>query len=69
MIPDDLVTPKQAARLLRTHPSTVYRLISTGRLPAIQIGTARYHIREADLRGLLTPVRPRRVDRIPGSNV
>jgi excisionase family DNA binding protein len=30
--PDDTVSPKQAARLLKTHVSTIYRLIGSGKL-------------------------------------
>lgn len=36
---ETLLTVKEAAALLRCHPSTIYRLLKQGRLPALKIGS------------------------------
>lgn len=33
-----VLTLEQAARLLRLHPSTVYRMVKRGEIPAVKIG-------------------------------
>jgi excisionase family DNA binding protein len=42
------IEPKQVARMLKTHISTVYRLILHGKIPARRIGGRRYLIRRED---------------------
>jgi excisionase family DNA binding protein len=34
----NMLTLREVCQLLRVHPSTVYRLIKTGKLPAFKIG-------------------------------
>jgi len=42
-VEDDLITIKEAARRLRIHPNTAYRLIQAGEfpVPTIQVGKRR----------------------------
>ncbi len=55
-IPQDLVTPKQAARMLNRHTSAVYRWVQSGRLRAFQCAGQRLLISMADLAKVLQPV-------------
>jgi excisionase family DNA binding protein len=57
-LPDDLITPKEVARLLKVHVSTVYRWCLSGRLPSYRRAGCRFLIRLADVRSLLQPVQP-----------
>ncbi len=59
---EKLTTPKALARRMGLHPSTVYRWIQTGRLPALRRagGTGRLLIRESDAAALLQPADARR---------
>ena len=62
-IPDDLLTPEEAARKFpsqtkpgkRLNRRMIYRLISRGKLPAWEFGRKKL-IRESDLARLLRPV-------------
>lgn len=45
----EFVTPTQCARMLKTHVSTIYRLILHGKIPARRIGGRRYVIRRDDM--------------------
>lgn len=58
MIPDDLITPREAARLVRAHLSTVHRWIQHGQLPGYRRGRHRYLVSRADVEGLLNRVQP-----------
>jgi excisionase family DNA binding protein len=58
MLPSDLITPKEAARLLRVHVSTVHRWIRDGRLHAYKRATERYLVRRADVEGMVREVVP-----------
>lgn len=46
------LTAAEAAERMRVSKMTVYRLIRSGKLPAVQIGKA-YRVREDDLEGFL----------------
>lgn len=46
------LTASEAAERMRVSKMTVYRLIRSGKLPAVQIGKA-YRVREDDLEGYL----------------
>ena len=62
-LPDDLIRPRDAARLLRCHVSMVYRAIQDGRLAAYRIAGSRYAVSEAAVLALVQQVRPKaRVD-------
>ena len=43
------IDPRQAARLLKTHVSTIYRLVLHGKIPARRIGGRRYVLRREDV--------------------
>ena len=51
--PDDLITPKTAARIMDTHISTIYRWISEGRLKSYLRAGCRRLISKAELMGLI----------------
>lgn len=55
--PDDLITPKTAARLIQAHVVTIYRLIHSGQLPAYRRGS-RYMVSRAAALAVLQPVEP-----------
>jgi excisionase family DNA binding protein len=57
-LPADLVTPRDVARLLKVHVSTVYRWIFDGKLASYRRAGCRYLVRRADVRAVLEPVRP-----------
>ena len=46
---DSLIRPREAAEILQISAASVYRLLSNGRLPAIQVGPRSLRIRRADL--------------------
>jgi excisionase family DNA binding protein len=48
----DYLTPAEAAVLLRTVPSTIYRHIEDGTLPAIRLGPRFIRIKRSDLDAL-----------------
>ena len=48
----EVMTPKQVAAYLQLHPMTIYRYISTGKLPAAKIG-GRYRIKREIVENLL----------------
>ena len=52
-IPDDLLKPGKAARLVGVHPATLYRWILHGRLRAWRTPTARYMVSRADVLGFM----------------
>ncbi len=53
---DDLITVREAARLVRTHVSCVYRWIGRGQLPAWRRGPYRLLVRKGDVLRMLEPV-------------
>jgi excisionase family DNA binding protein len=57
-IPQDLVTPREAARQLKVHLATIYRWILSGALPAWRRGQNRYMVSRAAVAAMLQPVRP-----------
>ena len=56
--PADLIGTKQAARILKTHLSTIYRLIHSGKLRAWSRCGTRHLLSEADVREQLRPFTP-----------
>lgn len=57
MLPPDLITPKQAARLIGRHVSLIYRTIFDGRLRAWKVAGSRYQVRREDVLALVVEVR------------
>ena len=51
----ELLTPKEAAALLRMNLETVRRLLRTGELPGRKIGPRQWRIRRSDLERSLVP--------------
>ncbi len=49
LLDDQLITVKEAARILRVSRSTVYRVIALGDLPSVHVGGA-LRFRASDLR-------------------
>lgn len=61
--PNDLITPREAARLLRAHISLIYRCVQDGRLRAWRVAGSRYAVSKADVLALVQEVRARpRID-------
>ncbi len=54
-IPDDLISPRAAARLLSCHVATIHRWIGRGKLRAWTRGENRRLLSRADVLGLLVP--------------
>ena len=52
------LTAAEAARYLRVSPSTVWRWIDAGKLPAYRIGPRGIRIREEDVQAAIQPARP-----------
>lgn len=53
----DLITPKEAADLLRLNVETVRWLLRTGQLPGCKVGPRQWRTRRADLDAYLHPAR------------
>jgi excisionase family DNA binding protein len=53
------LTVSDAARELQVNPSTIWRWIESGKLPAYRLGERTIRIRKQDLESLLKPVRPK----------
>ena len=49
MEPDEVLTPKDAARILRLNLETVRRLLREGLLPGRKVGLRQWRIRRVDL--------------------
>ena len=47
--PDELLSARETARILNTSGQTVYRLINSGKLPAVKVSPRLLRIRRADL--------------------
>jgi excisionase family DNA binding protein len=45
--PGDIITARELAAYLRVHPSTIYRLLHRGKLPAFRVGSDWRFSREA----------------------
>ena len=54
---DDLVSVKDAARLLRVSESTIWRWINEDLLPSYRVGRKRVYLKRAELTPLLRPAR------------
>lgn len=54
-VPEDLITPKEAAGLIRVHLATLYRLIQDGRLPCWTRAGTRKFVSRAAVLGLFSP--------------
>lgn len=57
LLDEELVTVVEAARLLRVNPSTVWRWINHGELPALRVGQRRVLVRRAALAKVIGPAR------------
>jgi excisionase family DNA binding protein len=57
-LPDDLISPKTAAKILRSHISTVYRLIHSGKLRSFRRAGTRHLVSRADVEALLVEETP-----------
>ena len=55
---DDLLSVREAAKLLRVSESTVWRWIDSGRLKAYKLGPKRVCLRRTELGPILRPVGP-----------
>jgi excisionase family DNA binding protein len=54
---DDLVSVREAAKLLRISESTAWRWINQHRLPAYRVGQKRVYVKRADLATVVEPAR------------
>lgn len=63
MLPEDLITPKQASRLLGVHVSTIHRWVDTGRLKGYRRATCRKLVRQSDVEALIVPIKVVEVER------
>lgn len=54
-VPDDLITPREAAALLHVHLATVYRLCADGRLACWTRAGTRKFVSRAAVLGLYQP--------------
>lgn len=54
----ELCTVPQAAATLGVHPSTIWRWIDAGRLPAYRVGPKSIRIKRSDVERLICPVKP-----------
>ena len=52
---DDLLTVEESAKLLRVSPTTIWRLVQSGQLPAIRVGRKALRIRKSDLQAMVRP--------------
>ncbi|HLF78257.1 MAG TPA: helix-turn-helix domain-containing protein [Dehalococcoidia bacterium] len=55
---DDLISVREAAKLLRISESTVWRWIESGRLKAYKLGPKRVCLRRTELRPVLISIEP-----------
>lgn len=53
-LPNDLITPREAAGVLAAHLSSVHRWIQTGKLPAYR-RASRWLVSRADVERMLVP--------------
>ena len=56
-LPSDAINCGKAAKILRCHPSAVWRWVEGGRLPGWRVGN-RLYVSEADVRGQIRRVKP-----------
>jgi excisionase family DNA binding protein len=66
-VPDDLITTRQAARILRADPMTVRRWVLRGRLRGWRRGGGQYLVSERDVRAQLVPARRQAAEVAPVS--
>ena len=52
---DEYLTAPEAARLLKVSPTTVWRWIKAGRLPALRVGERSVRLKRADLSSVIRP--------------
>jgi excisionase family DNA binding protein len=57
----DYYTVAQAAKVLDVSPSTIWRWIKAGKLPAYRVGPRNIRIKKADLPRIITPARRKEV--------
>jgi excisionase family DNA binding protein len=54
-VPCDLITPKEAAKLVKVHLATLYRFLADGRLPCWTRAGTRKFVSRAAVLGLFAP--------------
>jgi excisionase family DNA binding protein len=59
--PEDLITPRQAAKLLHCHIATVYRYVLQGKLPCWRRAQCHHLVSRRDVLALFEPVVVERV--------
>jgi excisionase family DNA binding protein len=66
IVDEEYITVAEAAGLLRVSPSTIWRWIDQGVLPAYRIGQRRIRLKRVDLARVFTPARQgsQRVERV-----
>jgi excisionase family DNA binding protein len=57
-LPNDLIKPGEAARLLDMHCASIYRMIQAGKLRAWRKASCHLLVSKADVLNLIQPVRP-----------
>lgn len=57
MVDEEYITVAEAATLLKVSPSTIWRWVNQGTLPAYRIGQRRIRLKKVDLARLITPAR------------
>lgn len=63
VLSDDYVSVPEAAKTLHVSPSTIWRWIDRGRLPAYRVGQRRIRLKKSDVEGCIMPVTPTRPPR------
>lgn len=55
-MPTDLITPKAAAKIVKSHVATIHRWLRQGKLKGYRLAGFRFLISEAEVRACLSPV-------------
>lgn len=62
IVNEEYVTVTKAAELMKISPSTLWRWLKSGDLPAYRLGQRRVLIRRDDLETMITPFKPKKGD-------
>ena len=63
LLDEESLTVAEAARVLKVSPSTIWRWINQGQLPAHRIGQRRVRLKKAELARLITRAREKQEER------